>query len=132
MSFRPVSGEGDPLPVQATLVTLLKGSDTPMDIARERDEDPLSRLPAPERAWVDKGRYRLLVPVTDGQGGLAGLIALGEKRSELPFSREPELVMDLLRHGAGVEVLAPPSLRARVADELAAAAAQYAQGPQAP
>jgi predicted DNA-binding transcriptional regulator YafY len=27
---------------------------------------------------------------------------------ELPYSREPELVMDLLRHGAGVEVLAPP------------------------
>jgi predicted DNA-binding transcriptional regulator YafY len=44
---------------------------------------------------------------------------------ELPFSREPELVMDLLRHGAGVEVLAPPSLRARVAHELAAAARQY-------
>jgi predicted DNA-binding transcriptional regulator YafY len=44
---------------------------------------------------------------------------------ELPYSREPELVMDLLRHGAGVEVLAPPSLRARVAEELAAAASQY-------
>ena len=45
---------------------------------------------------------------------------------ELPYSRETELVMDLLRHGAGVEVLAPPSLRERVAEELAAAAAQYA------
>jgi len=45
---------------------------------------------------------------------------------ELPYSREPELVMDLLRHGAGVEVLAPPELRARVAEELAAAASQYA------
>jgi len=45
---------------------------------------------------------------------------------ELPYSREPELVMDLLRHGSGVEVLAPPSLRARVAEELAAAASQYA------
>jgi predicted DNA-binding transcriptional regulator YafY len=44
---------------------------------------------------------------------------------ELPFSREPELVMDLLRHGAGVEVLAPPGLRARVAAELEAAARQY-------
>jgi len=44
---------------------------------------------------------------------------------ELPYSREPELVMDLLRHGAGVEVLAPPSLRERVAGELAAAARQY-------
>jgi predicted DNA-binding transcriptional regulator YafY len=44
---------------------------------------------------------------------------------ELPYSREPELVMDLLRHGAGVEVLAPPALRARVAAELADAARQY-------
>jgi len=44
---------------------------------------------------------------------------------ELPYSQEPELVMDLLRHGAGVEVLAPPELRARVGAELAAAARQY-------
>ena len=44
---------------------------------------------------------------------------------ELPYSREPELVMDLLRHGAGVEVLSPPSLRERVASELAAAARRY-------
>jgi len=44
---------------------------------------------------------------------------------ELPYSREHELVMDLLRHGAGVEVLAPPALRERVASELAAAAHQY-------
>ena len=44
---------------------------------------------------------------------------------ELPYSREPELVMDLLRHGAGVEVLSPRSLRERVAGELAAAARQY-------
>ncbi len=49
----------------------------------------------------------------------------GSYRLELPYSKEPELVMDLLRHGAGVEVLAPPSLRARVADELAAAAKLY-------
>jgi len=47
---------------------------------------------------------------------------------ELPYSREPELVMDLLRHGAGVEVLAPPSLRARVAAAHAAAAQQYERG----
>jgi predicted DNA-binding transcriptional regulator YafY len=45
---------------------------------------------------------------------------------ELPYSKEPELVMDLLRHGAGVEVIAPPGLRARVAAELAAAARRYA------
>ena len=45
---------------------------------------------------------------------------------ELPYSQEPELVMDLLRYGAGVCVLAPESLRATVARELAEAARQYA------
>ncbi|MGQ0384891.1 MAG: helix-turn-helix transcriptional regulator [Gammaproteobacteria bacterium] len=50
----------------------------------------------------------------------------GSYRLEVPYSGEPELVMDLLRHGAGVEVLAPPGLRERVAQELALAARQYA------
>jgi predicted DNA-binding transcriptional regulator YafY len=45
---------------------------------------------------------------------------------ELPYSKQPELVMDLLRYGAGVCVLAPESLRATVARELAEAARQYA------
>ncbi|MGQ0430581.1 MAG: helix-turn-helix transcriptional regulator [Gammaproteobacteria bacterium] len=49
----------------------------------------------------------------------------GSYRLELPYSGEPELVMDLLRHGAGVEVLGPPRLRERVAQELALAARQY-------
>ena len=34
---------------------------------------------------------------------------------ELPFSREPELVMDLLRHGAGLEVGSKPELQAVLA-----------------
>lgn len=49
---------------------------------------------------------------------------------ELPYSQAPELVMDILRYGADVEVLAPPALRAQVADELARAAARY--GPVSP
>jgi len=47
---------------------------------------------------------------------------------EVPFSQEPELLMDILRYGSDVEVLAPESLRRRVAEELAAAAARYGAG----
>ena len=50
----------------------------------------------------------------------------GSYRLELPYSHPAELVMDILRHGAEVEVLAPPGLRERVAAELAAAARRYA------
>lgn len=44
---------------------------------------------------------------------------------EVPYSQEPELVMDILKYGHDVEVLAPASLRQRVAAELEAAADRY-------
>jgi predicted DNA-binding transcriptional regulator YafY len=45
----------------------------------------------------------------------------------LPFAREPELVMDILRYGADVEVLSPPALRDAVAAELRGAVTLYDQ-----
>lgn len=48
---------------------------------------------------------------------------------ELPYSDPRELVMDILRHGAEVQVLAPSSLQEAVARELARAAAVYALPP---
>ncbi len=44
---------------------------------------------------------------------------------EFPYSDERELSMDILRHGSEVEVLAPASLRQRVADQAAAVARRY-------
>ena len=44
---------------------------------------------------------------------------------EFPFSDERELSMDILRHGGEVEVLAPASLRRRVAEQAAAALQRY-------
>ena len=44
---------------------------------------------------------------------------------EVPYRDDRELVMDILRHGSEVEVLAPQALRARVAAELASAGRQY-------
>ncbi len=44
---------------------------------------------------------------------------------ELPYADDRELVMDILKYGPDVEVLEPGELRARVASQLAAAAARY-------
>ena len=46
---------------------------------------------------------------------------------ELPYSDPRELVMDILRHGADVEVLAPQALRAQVITALEAARRRYAR-----
>ena len=72
-----------------------------------------------ERArWVSRETWH---PKQDGKLQLDGTYVL-----KFPYSQEPELVMDVLKYGADVEVLAPPSLRATVAEQLRAAASRYA------
>lgn len=44
---------------------------------------------------------------------------------EIPYSSPGELVMDVLKYGADVEVLSPPELRAEVATRLREAVAVY-------
>ena len=44
---------------------------------------------------------------------------------EVPYADDRELVMDILKFGADVEVLAPAGLRAKVRDALRSAAKQY-------
>ncbi|MBK6907414.1 MAG: YafY family transcriptional regulator [Rhodocyclaceae bacterium] len=64
----------------------------------------------PERArWVAQETWH-----ADQRGKVD---AQGNYVLEVPFSDHRELIMDILRYGADVEVLAPPTLRARVAGE---------------
>jgi predicted DNA-binding transcriptional regulator YafY len=72
----------------------------------------------PGRArWVSRETWH---PQQDGKLQLDGSYLL-----KLPYSREPELVMDILKYGADVEVLAPESLRDAVARQHAEAARIY-------
>jgi predicted DNA-binding transcriptional regulator YafY len=48
---------------------------------------------------------------------------------EVPYNDPRELAMDVLKHGASVEVLAPASLRDAIAAELASALGRYAGAP---
>jgi predicted DNA-binding transcriptional regulator YafY len=45
---------------------------------------------------------------------------------EIPYANDRELLMEILKYGADVEVLAPATLRGRVAEALAQAASRYA------
>lgn len=49
----------------------------------------------------------------------------GRYRLEFPYSNETELLMDILRHGADVEVLSPPELREAVSSRAEAVLALY-------
>jgi predicted DNA-binding transcriptional regulator YafY len=71
-----------------------------------------------ERArWVSRETWH---PKQEGKLQPDGTYVL-----KFPYSQEPELVMDVLKYGADVEVLAPPSLRAAVAEQLWEAARRY-------
>ena len=49
----------------------------------------------------------------------------GRYELRIPYRDERELVMDIMRHGADVEVLGPAALRESVAGQLKSALAQY-------
>jgi predicted DNA-binding transcriptional regulator YafY len=59
--------------------------------------------PQQEGRWLEDGRYELRIPYREAR----------------------ELVMDILRHGAGVEVSEPLEMAIVVRDELRAAFAAY-------
>ena len=60
--------------------------------------------PQQESSWLPDGRYEL----------------------RIPFHEPRELIMDILRQGRHVEVIAPASLREQVQEELSRALGQYA------
>jgi predicted DNA-binding transcriptional regulator YafY len=67
--------------------------------------------------WVSREAWH---PKQDGKLQLDGTYLL-----KFPYAREPELVMDILKYGADVQVLAPESLRSAVAQQHAEAARLY-------
>lgn len=44
---------------------------------------------------------------------------------EVDYNQDPELVMDILKHGSEVDVIGPATLRNKVATELKKAAQKY-------
>ena len=72
----------------------------------------------PERArWVADERWH---PQQEGTW-----LADGSYELRIPYRESRELVMDVMRHGAGVEVTAPRELRRAVLAQLQSAAAAY-------
>lgn len=62
--------------------------------------------PKQQSHWLEDGRYEL----------------------HIPYHQPHELIMDILKYGPDVEVVAPPSLRETVAARLEAATSIYAKG----
>ena len=80
-------------------------------------QDAVLQFGASSARWVSRETWH---PEQIGTPQLDGTYLL-----QFPYSQEPELVMDILKYGADVQVLAPESLRQAVAEKLRAAARLY-------
>jgi eukaryotic-like serine/threonine-protein kinase len=80
-----------PLRLDGGVATLLRWSDDPLEIFLDDERSPAARLPAADRAWLATSGMSLLVPIFGGTAegrSLEGLIALGRRRSEEPYTQE--------------------------------------------
>ncbi|MDP2052938.1 MAG: protein kinase, partial [Acidobacteriota bacterium] len=101
-AFEPVTAlhvRATPLPADSGIITLLRWSDKPLEIFLDDEQSPVARVPPADRRWLAEANAALLVPIFAGlsraesRGGsdprpLVGLIALGPKRSEEPYTPE--------------------------------------------
>jgi hypothetical protein len=94
--MRSPDGRIRPLARTSGLALLAQGDAAPLVVDLESADSTLRRLPEEERHWLTDSGFGLLVPLKAGDGALIGLIGLGHKRSELPFSREDRLLLETI------------------------------------
>jgi len=94
----PLRADLPPVDMASELTTLLTQSHEPLELALESQ-----RIAESDRFWLARDQIRLLVPLFGGSGALVGIVALGEKRSEMSYDREDKL---LLTAAAGSVALA--------------------------
>ncbi len=103
-TFVAAAGYARPLRASATLIQRLADSGKPFAVEWERSKDPVYTLPADETEWLGDGGFRLLVPILSTTGGVAGLLGLADKLSELPYSREDQALLEAIATSAGLTI----------------------------
>ena len=102
-TFKPSAG--------STIVRVLETAANPCDLPL-----PGQALPQDEASWLEQLDARLAVPVGGGGDRLHGILLLGEKKSEEPFSREDRRLLLAVARQIAV-VCENAALRRQAADD---------------
>ena len=86
------------IPRDARLLRALEGHPR----AQEYPSPQLDQLPASERAWLDQLKIALLVPMSGTDGGIVGLLFLGEKRSEQHYTATDRRLLEAIARQVAV------------------------------
>ena len=124
-----------PLDPGSPLITIVAGSREPISVDLEAPRSPFRSLPEEDKIWLVENKVQTLAAVCSHDGNLIGLLALGRKRSELPFLREDRDLLDAVASSTGL-VIELLQLRETVGSSPAASfaapaeeAAEEAAGP---
>jgi hypothetical protein len=101
-AYLPLLGALRQLERSSALARLLAEESQPLRVDLDRRASPLQSLPEEERVWIADAGAALLVPLVGGESGVAGILTLGPKRSELPYSREDLLLLSAVGSSAGI------------------------------
>ncbi len=86
------------------LATLVSAQEEPFEVDWLRERSPLARLPDHDREWLRESGFRLLIPLIASEGTLVGILALGAKKSELPFSKEDRWLLSTIGASAALNL----------------------------
>jgi hypothetical protein len=97
-------GHARDLAAQSDLAARLFDDARPVEVDWSRPDSVVRRLAADDRDWLVDGGFRLLIPIPASTGQPMGMIALAEKRSELPFSREDRVLLSAIALSVGLVI----------------------------
>jgi hypothetical protein len=98
----PVASPLRSLPRRSTLVARAARHAEPIPVDLGRPGALLHDLPEPERTWLGDAGAALLVPMLGAEPELDGILVLGPKRSELPYTRQDRMLLQAVGGAAGI------------------------------
>lgn len=102
-AFVPPAGSSSfPLDPSSRIAIVAAQASEAFDLDFSSPRSPLRGAPEVDLQWTVSGPFALILPLPASDGSLLGLIALGEKRSELPFDREDRLLLRAVANSAAL------------------------------
>jgi eukaryotic-like serine/threonine-protein kinase len=96
-AFRVLAGGNralTPIAADSRLMALVRVLSKPVEISQDETGWPWSHLPPEESDFLRRARLEWLFPISLGEGKTEALLAVGPKRSESPYSREDQELLE--------------------------------------
>ena len=99
-----LEGTCRPLSTQSVLVALLRQVRCDIQVNPQADGPVARLLPPADREWLIEGQLTLLCPLIDSTDRLLGLVAIGESRGGLPYTKADRQFITTISGQAAVQL----------------------------